>query len=222
MMAADSNSRCAVLAAQSSLFLSALRSTPSFDSPRGVLSGGGDRGCGGSTAKTASGVLAGHGIIGHIISFNASPRPSKVRLGEEKHEAAEDVLAAKARPRQDLTRLGERLLVCIIRPKHPNSRWLRRCCARRDKQHVQFRNEKRRSCARNCCDVVYPTIGVLPGVENIQIAIPTADVDALAFSVHEHVVRIGAQVDVCNWSAVTHGKRAEFRRISDSHDDMAA
>src|SRR5262245_65322227 len=99
-------------------------------------------------------------------------------------------------------RLWERLLVHIIRPKHPNGRWLRLCRARRDEQHVQFRNEERRSRSRNRRDVIYATIGILPGIENIQMAIPATDVDALAFCVHEHVVRVGAQVDVGNRSAV--------------------
>src|SRR5262245_34299655 len=125
------------------------------------------------------------------------------------------------RPHPGRTRLWERLLVHIIRPKHPNGRWLRGCGTRRDEQHVQFRNEERRSRSRDRCDVIYATIGILPGIENIQVTIAATDVDALAFCVHEHVVRIGAQVDGCNWRAVTHGNRAAFRRISECHDAMA-
>ena len=148
---------------------------------------------------------------------------AKCVRGEGKVRCGGGGLAAKAgRIRGGRARLRERLLVHIIRPKHPNGRWLRRRCAHREEQHIQFWNEERRSRPRNRCDVIYARIGILPGIENIQMAIPATDVDALAFCVHEHVVRIGAQVDVCNWSAVSHGKRAEFRRISECHDDMAS
>src|SRR5262245_29128852 len=147
---------------------------------------------------------------------------AKCLLGEGESTAAGDRLAAKPGPHRECTRLWEGLLIHIIRPKHPNGRWPRRCLARRDEQHVQFRNEERRSCSRNRCDVIYATIGIHPRIENIQITIPATDVDALAFCVHEHVVRIGAQVVGCNWSAVMHGKRAELRGISECHDDMAS
>jgi hypothetical protein len=58
--------------------------------------------------------------------------------------------------------------------------------------------------------VIYAPVGIRLGVENIQIAIPTADVQALAFFVHEHVVCVGTQLHVPDWSAIVEENAASL------------
>ena len=69
--------------------------------------------------------------------------------------------------------------------------------------------------------MAYAAVCILPRIENIQIAFPTADVHTFVFLIHERVVCVGAQLHVHDWSAVVHGKCGEPWRVSKRHDDVA-
>src|SRR5438477_8685339 len=63
-------------------------------------------------------------------------------------------------------------------------------------------------------------VSSLPRIEDIQITLPTADVNTLAFLVHEHVVCIAAELNVHDRSTVNLGKRGKSCGISERHDDV--
>src|SRR5262249_41224062 len=62
----------------------------------------------------------------------------------------------------------------------------------------------------------------LPRIEDVQIALAAADVDTLAFLVHEHVICIAAELNVHDRSTVAVGKRGKSCGTSERHDDVAA
>src|ERR1700750_257095 len=61
----------------------------------------------------------------------------------------------------------------------------------------------------------------LPRIEHIQITLPTADVDTLAFLVPEPVVCIAAELNVEDPCAVSFGERGKSCGISERHHDVA-
>ena len=62
--------------------------------------------------------------------------------------------------------------------------------------------------------MVDASICVPTRIENIQMAIPATDIHALAFRVDEHVVGIGAQLNVGNCSSISDGIRSQSCGIS--------
>src|SRR5262249_1983579 len=70
-------------------------------------------------------------------------------------------------------------------PKHPNGCRLRRRRTSRDEQQIEFWDEKRRPRSRSRAYMAHAAVCILPRIENVQIAIPTADVRTFAFLIHE-------------------------------------
>src|SRR5450755_517377 len=104
--------------------------------------------------------------------------------------------------------------------EHPYGGGLGRGCTRSEKEAVCRRREVRRARARHGRDARQAAVFGVLDVEDVDVALPAADIGATTFGVDEYVVGIAAEIDVRDALAVRDREGAEPWRSPKSNEDV--